>query len=69
MDCIYDDAKEQNEYGYAAVKKNGKWGAINSNGDIVCEINYNLDENLLIDFIGKYHLAKDINLLAYTDNQ
>ena len=68
-DCIYDDAKEQNEYGYAAVKKNGKWGAINSNGDIVCEINYNLDENLLIDFIGKYHLAKDINLLAYTDNQ
>ena len=68
-DCIYDDAKEQNEYGYAAVKKNGKWGAINSNGDIVCEINYNLDENLLINFIGKYHLAKDINLLAYTDNQ
>lgn len=26
---IYDDATEQNEYGYAAVKKDGKWGSIN----------------------------------------
>ena len=25
VDYIYDDATEQNEYGYAAVKKDGKW--------------------------------------------
>lgn len=67
VDYIYDDAKEQNEYGFAAVKKDGKWGAIDTQGNIVCEINYDLDENLLIDFIGKYHLGKDINLLYYTD--
>lgn len=69
VDFIFDDAKEQNRFGYAAVKKDGKWGAIDSKGNIVCQINYNLDENLLIDFIGKYHLNKDINLLAYTDNE
>ena len=26
VDYIYDDAREQNEYGYASVKKNGMWG-------------------------------------------
>ena len=67
VDFIYDDAKEQNEYGFAAVKKDGKWGAVNTKGEIVCEVNYNLDENLLIDFIGKYYLGKDKNLLYYTD--
>ena len=67
VDYIYDDAKEQNIYGYAAVKKDGKWGAIDASGKAVCETIYNLDENLLIDFIGKYHLGKDINLNYYTD--
>lgn len=67
IDCIYDDAKEQNEYGFAAVKKDGKWGAIDTKGNIVCETNYDLTDNLLIDFIGKYHLGKDINLLFYTE--
>lgn len=66
VDYIYDDAKEQNMYGFAAVKKDGKWGAINAKGDIACEVDYNLDENLLIEFIGEYHLGKDINLLYYT---
>ena len=67
IDYIYDDAREQNIYGYAAVKKDGKWGSIDKKGNIVSEVNYNLDENLLIDFIGKYHLGKDINLMYYTD--
>ena len=68
VDYLYDDAREQNIYGYAAVKKDGKWGAIDSSGKIVCQTIYNLDENLLIDFIGKYHLGKDINLKYYTEN-
>ena len=28
VDYIYDDATEINEYGYAAVKKDGLWGSI-----------------------------------------
>ena len=68
VDFIYDDAKEQNKYGYAAIKKDGKWGSIDLSGKIICEPIYNLDDNLLIDFIGKYHLGRDINLMYYTEN-
>lgn len=32
VDYIYDDAREQNEYGFASVKKNGMWGCVNSKG-------------------------------------
>ena len=61
----YDDATEQNEYGYAAVKKDGKWGAINSRGEEIVTPTYNLDDYLIIDFIGKWHLGKDINMNYY----
>lgn len=67
VDYIYDDATELNEYGYAAVKKDGLWGAINSNGEIVIEPYYNLDNNLKIDFIGKWHLGLDLNMNYYCD--
>ena len=67
VDYIYDDAKEQNTYGYAAVKLDGKWGVIDSQGNLVCETIYNLDDNLMIDFIGPYYLGKDINLMYYTN--
>lgn len=63
----YDDAKEQNEYGFAAVKKDGKWGAINKEGKEVIETKYDLENNLVIDFIGKWHLGTDLNLNYYTD--
>ena len=61
----YDDATEQNEYGYSAVKKDGKWGVINSKGEVVQEPTYNLDDYLIIDFIGRWHLGKDINMNYY----
>ena len=61
----YDDAVEQNEYGYAAVKKDGKWGSIDSKGNVVQEPTYNLDEYLLINFIGRWHLGSDINMNYY----
>lgn len=67
VDYIYDDATEQNEYGFAAIKQNGKWGAIDSNGKIVAEPKYNLDQNLLINFIGKWHLCEDINMNYYCE--
>jgi len=65
VDYIYDDATEQNAYGYAAVKKDGKWGSINQKGSIVQEPSYNLDEYLKIDFIGRWHYGKDINMNYY----
>lgn len=66
IDYIYDDAREQNEYGYMSVKKGGLWGCLDKKGNIICETKYNLDNNLLIDFIGNYHLGVDINSMYYT---
>lgn len=65
IDYIYDDATEQNTYGYAGIKKDGKWGSIDNKGNIVQEPIYNLDEYLKIDFIGRWHLGKDINMNYY----
>ena len=65
--AIYDDATEQNEYGYAAVKKDGKWTPIDSLGKQVTTYAYTLDNNPIISFIGKWHLAPDINANYYTD--
>lgn len=63
----YDDAKEQNEYGYAAIKKDGKWGSINNKGEVVIEPTYNLDNYLIVDFIGKWHLGLDKNMNYYNN--
>ena len=67
VDYLYDDATELNDYGYAGIKKDGLWGVINSNGEIVIEPYYNLDNNLVIDFIGKWHLGLDLNMNYYCD--
>lgn len=67
VDYIYDDATEQNEYGYAAVKKDGKWGSIDVNGKVVIEPTYNLDNNMIINFIGKWHLGQDANMNYYCE--
>ncbi len=64
---IYDDVTEQNSSGYAGIKKDGLWGAINLNGDVVVQPKYNLDKNEKIDFIGKWHLCEDMNANYYLD--
>lgn len=66
VNYIYDDATEQNDSGYVAVKKNGKWGTINSKGQTIVEPTYELANNAIIDFIGEWHLAEDINANYYT---
>ena len=58
----------QNQYGYAAVKSNGKWGAIDSEGKVVVAPQYYLLQNTVVSFIGKWHLAPDLNANYYTDN-
>lgn len=66
VDYIYDDATEQNKYGYVAVKKDGKWGALDQNGNVVVEPKYEMKNNLYIDFIGTWYLAEDLNANYYT---
>ena len=46
----YDDAKEQNMYGYCVVKKDGLWGVLASDGTVVLKPSVNLDNNYYIDF-------------------
>lgn len=65
VEYIYDDAQELNKYGYAAVKKDNKWGAIDKEGKVIIEPTYNLENNLKIDFIGKWHLGLDLNMNYY----
>lgn len=65
VDYIYDDATEQNDYGFAAVKKDGKWGCVDNKGKVVQEPTYNLDDYLLIDFIGRWHFGQDLNMNYY----
>ncbi len=67
VDYIYDDAREQNEYGFASVKKNGMWGCVNSKGKQVMTPAYQLESNSLIEFINKWHLGEELNLNYYTD--
>lgn len=53
---IYEDAAEQNQYGFAAVKKDGKWGAIDKGGKLVANLSVNLDNSIYTEFIGEWHL-------------
>ena len=65
VNCIYDDATEQNAYGYSAVKKDGLWGVIAHDGTLVLKPSVNLDDSLYIDFIGTWHLYKDAGISVY----
>lgn len=63
---IYDDATEQNDSGFVAVKKDGKWGTIDSQGKTIVEPTLTLENNPIVDFIGQWHLAEDLNANYYT---
>lgn len=66
VDYIYEDATEQNKYGYVAVKKDGKWGCLDAKGKVVIEPTYTLENVLVVDFISQWHLASDLNANYYT---
>lgn len=59
VDYIYDEAKEQNQYGFAAVKLNGLWGSIDKTGKVMLQPVVNLDNNIYVDFIREWHLADE----------
>ena len=67
VDYIYDDATEQNAFGYSSVKQNGMWGCIDSTGKVVIAPAYQLENNLMIEFIDKWYRGEDLNLDYYTD--
>ena len=55
VDYKYDKVYEFNSYGFAAVQSNGKWGAINEEGQEVIEPIYEIQEQGEPCFIGKYY--------------
>ena len=65
VDYIYDDVTEQNIYGFVGIKKDGKWGCIDNKGNVVIEPTYDLENYLMIDFIGRWHFGQDINMKYY----
>ena len=54
----YDMVTDLNEYGFAGIKKDGKWGVINSNGEIVQEPIYEID-SISPTFIGIYYKTNE----------
>ena len=63
---IYDDATEQNQFGYCAVKKDGYWGVLKSDGTVILKPSADLDDYLYIDFIAEYHRYNDLKMNVYT---
>ena len=69
VDYKYDEVTEINQYGYAGIKQDGKWGSIDEKGNIIQEPTYDLDELDEINFIGKYYkVVYDYRSIYYTDN-
>ena len=66
VDYQYEDATEQNKYGYVAVKKDGKWGCIDFQGKVVIEPTYTLENTFVVDFISNWHLSSDLNANYYS---
>lgn len=69
IEPIYDNATEFNKYGFAGVKQDGKWGAIDESGNIIDGLKFYFgDGNLRPDFLGKYYkIHKENNEICYTD--
>lgn len=68
IDYKYDRAFEFNKYGFAAVKKDGKWGVIDEQGKELIEPTYELEEQKTPFFIGKYYrVIYGLGEIYYTD--
>ena len=48
--------EKMNEYGFAGIKQNGKWGVIDKSGNIIVEPIYLIEQkNTEPKFLGKYY--------------
>lgn len=55
VDYKYDKAFEFNEYGFATIREDGKWGAINEQGQEVAEPIYKIENQKQPTFINRYY--------------
>ena len=55
VDFKYEKAYEFNSYGFAAVKKDGKWGSINEEGKVVAKPVYEFKDGKEPSFIGEFY--------------
>lgn len=62
VECKYDMVTEIDEYGFAGIMLEGKWGVINDNGEIVANPTYELETYYFPSFVGKY-------IIEYTDTK
>lgn len=68
VDYQYDKAYEFNSYGFAAVRRDGKWGAINEQGQEVIAPTYELKEQGEPTFVGAYYrVTYGFGEFYYTD--
>ena len=68
VNADYQKVTDFNKYGYAAIKKDDKWGSINEAGEIVIEPTYKFASNTEPDFIGKYYKVQyEFGEIYYTD--
>lgn len=68
VECKYDMVTEFNEYGFAGIKKNGKWGSINSKGEVVQEPKYKISWTNPV-FVGKYYQSEEWHGDTYFTNK
>lgn len=70
VDYKYDQATEFNEYGFASVKLEGKWGVINEQGDEIISPIYEFSNGVLPSFIGKYYkVTYGFGEMYFTDDK
>ena len=68
VEAKYDKVTEFNEYGFAGVRLDGKWGVINSAGEEVLAPIYMLNEETEPYFIGSYYRVQyGFGEFYYTD--
>ena len=70
VDYKYDYATEFNEYGFASVNKDGKWGAIDEEGKELIAPSYQFNGNFIPFFIGEfYKITYGFGEVYFTDNK
>ena len=68
VEAKYDKVTEFNEYGFAGVRLDGKWGVLNSKGEEVLAPTYTLNEETEPYFIGTYYRVQfGFGEFYYTD--
>ena len=70
LNVEYDKVTDFNKYGFAGIKKDGKWGVIQENGNIIQEPIYAFKGDFERDFVNKfYKIEYGLGEFFYTDEQ